>query len=84
VGQEGADQSGTDLLIEPGQVVAIGPAYNNYVGTEWTMTNGLKVTMRQGDLVDVEAEVIINPANSELRHEGGGSKCFFGCGLKKI
>jgi len=42
--------------------------YSYYVGTKWTMRNGLRVIVKQGDLVDVEAEVIINPANGELRH----------------
>jgi len=64
--QEGADHGGVDLLIDSHRVIAVGPAYNNYVGTEWTMAHGLKVIVRQGDLVDVEAEVIVIPANCEL------------------
>jgi len=74
VSQEGAVYGGVDLLIEPDQVVAIGPAYNNYVGTEWTMAKGSKVVVRQGDLVNVEAEVIVNPDNSELCHGGGAAR----------
>jgi len=63
-----------DLLIEPNEVIAVGLAFNNYVGTEWTMANGLKVIVRQGDLVDVEAKVIVNPANCELCHGGGAAR----------
>jgi len=63
-----------DLLIEPNQVIAVEPAYNNYVGTTWTMVNGLKVIVRQGDLVDALADVILNPANSELCHGGGAAR----------
>jgi len=40
--------------------------HNNYVGTEWIMVNRLKVIVRQGNLVDAKAEVIVNPANSEF------------------
>jgi len=61
----------TGGLIEPNQVKAVGPAYNNYTGTDWTMVNRLKVIVRQGDLVDADADVIGNPANSELCHGGG-------------
>jgi len=63
-----------DGLIEPNQVKAVGTAYNNYVGTEWIMVNGLKVIVRQGDLVDAEADIIVNPANSELCHGGGAAR----------
>jgi len=66
-----------DCLMEPRHVIAVGPAYNNYVGTKWIMVNGLKVIVRQGDLVDVEAEVIVNPANSELCHGGGAARAIF-------
>jgi len=59
-----AVNKGVDLLTKSDRVVAIGLAYNNYVDTEWTMANGLKVIVRQGDLVDVEAVVIVYPANS--------------------
>jgi len=38
------------------------------------MANGLKVIVRQGDLVYVEAEVIVNQANSELCHVGGTAR----------
>jgi len=65
---------GLDSLIKLGQAIAVGPADNNYVGTEWIKTNGLKVIVRQGDLVEVEAEVIVNPANSELCHGGGAAR----------
>jgi len=40
------------------------------VGTEWILANGLKVIVRQGDLVDAQADVIVNPANGELSHGG--------------
>jgi len=38
------------------------------------MVNGLKVIVKQGDLVDAEAEVIVNPANSELCNGGGAAR----------
>jgi len=63
-----------DIFIEPNQVIAVGPAYINCVCTEWTMVNGLKVIVRQGDLVDAMADVIVNPANRELCHGGGAAK----------
>jgi len=40
------------------------------------MVNVLKVIMRQGDLVDAEADEIVNPANSELCHGGGQQELF--------
>jgi len=85
VSKEGAVPGGVDLLIKPDQVVAIGPVYNNYVGTEWIMTNELKVIVRQGNLVNAEADVIVNPANSELCHigEGGGQQELFQWLLEK-
>jgi len=58
----------------PSKVIAVGPAYNNYVGTEWTRVNGLKVIVKHGDLVDAVADVIVNPANSELCHGGGAAR----------
>jgi len=64
----------TEGLAEPIHLVAAGSANNNYVGTEWIMDNGLKVIVRQGDLVDVEADVIVNPANSELCHGGRAAR----------
>jgi len=42
------------------------------------MVNGLKVIVRQGDLVDAEVDVIVKPANSELCHGGGARKTYFG------
>jgi len=71
--KEGRVRCVADGLIEPNQVKAVGLAYNNYVGTECIMVNGLKVIVRQGDLVDAEADVIVNPANSELCHGGGAA-----------
>jgi len=38
------------------------------------MVNGLKVIVIQGDLVDAERDVIVNPANSELCHGVGASR----------
>jgi len=64
----------TECLIEPDCQVAEGSTNNNYVGTEWIMVNGLKVIVKQGDLVDVEVEVIVNPANSELCHGGRAAR----------
>jgi len=64
----------TGSLIEPNQVKAIEPVYNNYIGTEWTMVNGLKVIVRQGDLVNAEVDVIVNPADNELCHGGGAAR----------
>jgi len=49
-------------------------AHNNYLETEWTMKNGLKVMVKQGDLVEAETEVIVNLANSELYHRGGAAR----------
>jgi len=34
----------------------------------------LKVIVRQGDLVDTEAEVFVNPANRELCNGGGAAR----------
>jgi len=62
--------SSTECPTEPLYIMAVGSANNNYVGTEWIMVNGLKVIVRQGDLVDVEADVIVNSANIELCHGG--------------
>jgi len=70
--QEGRVRWDANCFIEPGQVIAVKPAYNNYVGTEWIMANELKVIVRQGDLLDVEA--IVNPTNSELCHGGGAAR----------
>jgi len=50
------------------------PIHNNYVGMEWKMPNGLKVIIKQGDLVNETTEVIVNPANSLLIHGGGAAK----------
>jgi len=61
----------TEGLTEPIHLVAAGSTNNKYVGTEWIMVNGIKVIVRQEDLVDVEADVIVNSANSELRLGGG-------------
>jgi len=38
------------------------------------MTNGLRVIVRQGNLVDVDAKVIVNPATSELRQGAGAAR----------
>jgi len=68
----------TALKIVPSasatNVQKLAPAHNKYLGTEWTMKNGLKVTVKQFDLVDAETEVIVNPANSELYHGGGAAR----------
>jgi len=82
--QEGRVQGDADCIIEPCHVIAVGLAYNNYVGTEWIMANGLKVIVRQGDLVDVEAEVIVNPASSELCHGGGAARAISVATRKKL
>jgi len=50
------------------------PAVNNYIGTECTLPNGLKVFFRQGDLVNETTDVIVNPANRDMRHGGGGAR----------
>jgi len=63
-----------DCHVERHQVIAVGPAYNNYAGTEWIMANGLRVIVSKGNLVDVEADVIVNPANSELSNGGGAAR----------
>jgi len=48
------------------------PAHNNnYLGTEWTIENRLKGTVKQGDLADAETEVIVNSANSRSWGRGG-------------
>jgi len=43
------------------------------------MDNGqwVKVIVRQVDLVDVEADIIMNPANGELCHGGGAARAIF-------
>jgi len=64
----------TGSLFEPNQVMAVRPAYNNYIGTEWTMVNGLKVIVTQGHLVDAVVDVLVNPANSGLCHGGGTAR----------
>jgi len=74
VSHEGGVHEEVDFLIEPNQVIAVGPAYNNYVGTELTMVNGIKVIVKQGDLLDALADVIVNPANSEFCHGGGAAR----------
>jgi len=72
--QEGRAWLVAECHIEPNQVIAEGPAYHKYMGTEWIMANGLKGIAKQGNLVDAEADVIVNPANSELRHGDGTAK----------
>jgi len=47
---------------------------NHDIGHEYVMTNGLRVLIRQGDLVDETTEVIVNPANSELNHGKGAAR----------
>jgi len=64
----------TECLTEPNYQGAEESVDNNYVGKEWIMDNGLKVIVKQGDLVDIEADVIVNPANSELCHGGGAAR----------
>jgi len=73
-----------ECLIEPNQVITVGPAYNNNVGTEWIMVNGLKVIVKQGDLVDAEAEVVVNPANMEWCHGGGTARAILVAAGKKL
>jgi len=63
-----------DCYIEPHQISAVGPAFNIDGGTECILAYGLRVIVRQGSLVDVDAEVIVNPANSELSHRGGAAR----------
>jgi len=72
--QEGRVWRDAGCLIQPGEVIAVGPAYNKYVGTQWTMANGLKVIVRQGDLVDAPADIIVNPANGEWCHGGEATR----------
>jgi len=55
------------------QTVKIPNLNNNYIGKEYVLQNGLKVLIRQGDLVDETTEVIVNPANSELNHGAGAA-----------
>jgi len=38
------------------------------------MPNGLKVLLRQGDLVDETTKVIVNPTNSQLNHGRGAAR----------
>jgi len=73
-----------DILIEPNQGIAVGPAYNNYVGTVWTMVNGLKVIVRLGDSGDAMADVIVNPANSELCHGGEAARAISVAARKEL
>jgi len=76
--------SSTEFPTEPFYIIAVGAANNNYIGTEWIMVNGLKVIVRQGDLVDVEADVIVNPANSELCHGGGAARAILVAAGKEL
>jgi len=64
----------TECHIEPNIQVAEGWSNNNYVGQEWIMDNVLKVIVKQGDIVDVKVDVIVNPANSELCHGAGAAR----------
>jgi len=48
--------------------------HNKYIGTEWTLPNGLKVTVRQGDLVNEISYVIVNPENPDLQHGAGTAR----------
>jgi len=48
------------------------------------MVNGLKVIVRQGDLVDVEAEVIVNLANCELCHGWGAARAILVAAGKEL
>jgi len=48
------------------------------------MVNGLKVIVIQGDLVDAERDVIVNPANSELCHGGGAARAIFVAAGKEL
>jgi len=48
------------------------------------MAHELKVIVRQGELVDVEAEAIVNPANSELCHGGGTARAISVAAGKKL
>jgi len=56
------------------QTVKIPNLNKNYIGQEYVMQNGLKVLIRQGDLVNENTEVIVNPANSELNHGDGAAR----------
>jgi len=47
--------------------------HNTYIGIKWTMPNGLKVTIKQGDLVNETSEVIGNPANQGLQYGVGAA-----------
>jgi len=84
VSHEGGVHDEVDLLIEPNQGIAVGPVYNNYVGTKWIMVNRLKVMVRQGDLVDALADVIVNPANSELCHGDGAARAILVAAGKEL
>jgi len=48
------------------------------------MANGLKVIVRQRDLVDAEADVFVNPANRELCHGGGATRAISVAAGKEI
>jgi len=48
--------------------------HNSYIGTEWIMPHGLKMVIRQGDLINETSDVIVNPANSDLQHGGGAAR----------
>jgi len=56
------------------QAVQSPTKYNSYLGQHYVMPNGLRILIRQGDLVDETTDVIVNPANSELMHGGGAAK----------
>jgi len=63
-----------ELTLRIANVQKLARIHNNYLGREWTMQNGLKVIVRQGNLVDAETEVIVNPANGELCHRDGAAR----------
>jgi len=69
--QQKLHQHNTDTSI---QQIKIPKTHNNYIGHEYVMPNGLKVLIRQSDLVDETTEVIVNPANSELNHGVGEAR----------
>jgi len=85
---ESTERLQSALPIEPNQFTAsvhkIGPAYNSYVTTEQIMSNGKKVIVRQGDIVDAETGVIINLANSEWCHGGGAARAISVAAGKKL
>ena len=64
--QNTLESSHSDLLRSPGEVKSKIDSIQ--------IANGQVISLKQGDIVKETADVIVNPANSFLKHEGGVAK----------